>query len=99
MHDENLNAHTHLMIMLLECYDEFDDYMVVYFETPTDWSSDYACKILKPREGLWKPMEKGFCAGGRNMKFNMPVHDNGVIHFISIVALTSLKGALILNPI
>ncbi|ESW26918.1 hypothetical protein PHAVU_003G159000 [Phaseolus vulgaris] len=82
-HDENLNTRAHVMIMLLECYDEFDDYMVVHFETPTDWSSDYACKILKPREGSWKTMEKGFCAGGRNMKFNMPVHDNGVIHFIS----------------
>ncbi|KAK7368408.1 hypothetical protein VNO80_10433 [Phaseolus coccineus] len=96
-HDEkNLNAH--VIIMLLECYDEFDDYMVVHFETPTDWSSDYACKILKPREGLWKPMEKGFCAGGRNMKFNMPVHHNGVIHFISDCGSYITKGSPYFEP-
>jgi len=84
--------------MLLECYDEFDDYMVVHFETPTDWSSDYACKILKPREGLWKTMEKGFCAGGRNMKFNMPVYDNGVIHFISDCGSYITKGSPYFEP-
>ncbi|KAL9323736.1 hypothetical protein ACSQ67_008593 [Phaseolus vulgaris] len=95
-HDENLNAH--VMIMLLECYDEFDDYMVVHFETPTDWSSDYACKILKPREGLWKTMEKGFCASGRNMKFNMPVYDNGVIHFISDCGSYITKGSPYFEP-
>ncbi|ESW18563.1 hypothetical protein PHAVU_006G051800, partial [Phaseolus vulgaris] len=97
-HDEYLNVHAHVMIMLLECYDEFDDYMVVHFETPTDWSSDYACKILKPREGLWKPMEKGFCTGGKNMKFNMPVHDNGVIHFISDCGSYITKGSPYFEP-
>ncbi|ESW35793.1 hypothetical protein PHAVU_001G265100 [Phaseolus vulgaris] len=96
--EENLNARAHVMIMLLECYDEFDDYMVVHFETPTDWSSDYACKILKPREGSWKTMEKGFCAGGRNMKFNMPVHDNGVIHFISDCGSYITKGSPYFEP-
>ncbi|KAK7379616.1 hypothetical protein VNO80_05080 [Phaseolus coccineus] len=95
-HDENLNAH--VIIMLLECYDGFDDYMVVHFETPTDWSSDYACKILKPRKGLWKAMEKGFSAGGRNMKFNMPVHDNGVIHFISDCGSYITKGSPYFEP-
>ncbi|XP_068475316.1 F-box protein At1g30790-like [Phaseolus vulgaris] len=96
--EENLNARAHVMIMLLECYDEFDDYMVVHFETPTDWSSDYACKILKPQEGLWKTMEKGFCAGGRNIKFNMPVHDNGVIHFISDCGSYITKGSPYFEP-
>ena len=95
-HDENLNAH--VIIMLVECYDEFDDYMVVHFETPTDWCSNYACKILKPREGLWKSLEKGLCAGGRNLKFNMPVQHNGVIHFISDCGSYITEGSPYFEP-
>ncbi|TKY46079.1 F-box protein [Spatholobus suberectus] len=72
-----------LIMVLLECSNSCDDYMVLHFEGPTDWSSNYACKFYKPKEGLWKAMEKSFFVGGRNMKFNMPVYYNGAIHFIS----------------
>nr|KYP75651.1 hypothetical protein KK1_019843 [Cajanus cajan] len=78
------NPDIDLIILLLECYNDSDDYMVLHFENPTDWfTSNYACKILKPEEGIWKPMEKSFFAGRRSVKFNMPVHQNGIIHFIS----------------
>jgi len=74
----------HVMIMLLECYDEFDYYMVVHFETPTDWSWDYACKILKPREGLWKPVDRTYspswvCSGDNLLAFYLVY----VLHVLS----------------
>jgi len=93
------NIDVHVIIMLLECYDDFDDYMVVHLKTPPDWSSDYASKILKPQKGLWKPMGKDFFASDKNMKFNMPLHDNGVITSLRIVTLTSPETAFILNLI
>ncbi|KAL9329793.1 hypothetical protein ACSQ67_004796 [Phaseolus vulgaris] len=84
--------------MLVECYDEFDDYMVVHFETPTDWCSNYACKILKPREGLWKSLGKGFMCEWRNLKFNMLVQHNGVIHFISDCGSYITEGSPYFEP-
>ncbi|KAL9319881.1 hypothetical protein ACSQ67_011720 [Phaseolus vulgaris] len=41
---------------------------------------------------------KGFRAGGRNMKFNMLVHDNGVIHFISDCGSYITKGSPYFEP-
>ncbi|KAG4967786.1 hypothetical protein JHK87_033437 [Glycine soja] len=64
------------MVLLESSYDGCDDdYMVFHLEleSTTDWSSNYACKISKPKEGSWKTMETSFFVGGRNMKFNMPL--------------------------
>ncbi|RDY07608.1 F-box protein, partial [Mucuna pruriens] len=72
-----------LIMVLLKCSNRCDDYSVVHFEPPRDWSSYYACKIFKPKEGLWKTMKISFFTGGRNMNFNTFAHCNGVIHFIS----------------
>ncbi|XP_020208194.1 putative F-box protein At1g47790 [Cajanus cajan] len=73
-----------LKMGLLECSNCCDhDYMVFHIEGQDDWSSNYAFKFYKPEEGVWKTKEKSFFAGGRNMKFNMPVICNGAIHFIS----------------
>lgn len=68
------------MVLLEECS---TGYMIIHFEVQTDWSADYPCNIYKSKEGLWKAMKRSFYAGGRNMKFEMPVYLNGAIHFIS----------------
>ncbi|RDX61139.1 hypothetical protein CR513_60658, partial [Mucuna pruriens] len=70
-----------IIMVLLECSNHFDDYIVVHFEDPTDWSSNYGCKFYKPNEGLWKAKEERFSAGGRNMKCNMHVSWNHPLHF------------------
>ncbi|KAK7380549.1 hypothetical protein VNO78_33062 [Psophocarpus tetragonolobus] len=72
------------IMVLVECPgDNFENYMIFYFQGPTDWSSSFPCKFFNSKEGFWKEMEKNFFAGGRNLKFNMPVCCNRVIHFIS----------------
>ncbi|CAI8585353.1 unnamed protein product [Vicia faba] len=59
-------------------------YEILYFENTTEWSpTSYTCNIYHGREGMWKTMENDFISGGRNMKFNMPVFHDGVVHFIS----------------
>jgi len=89
------------MVLLESSYDGCgDDYMVFHLELEitTDWSSNYPCKILKPKEGLWKTMETSFFASGRNMKFNMPVCCNRAIHFISNCGPYLTKRSSFFNP-
>ncbi|KAK7380542.1 hypothetical protein VNO78_33055 [Psophocarpus tetragonolobus] len=72
------------IMVLVECIGgNSENYMIFYFQGPTDWSSSFPCKFFNSKEGLWQQMEKNFFAGGRNLKFNMPVCCNGAIHFIS----------------
>ncbi|KAE9587390.1 hypothetical protein Lalb_Chr23g0273121 [Lupinus albus] len=58
---------------------------MIYFEDPIDWesSSYYICNVFHPKSGIWKTMEKSFFVGPRRMKFDMPAHYNGCLHFIS----------------
>ncbi|KAH1151682.1 hypothetical protein GYH30_045263 [Glycine max] len=89
------------MLLLESSYDGCDDdYMVFHLEleSTTDWSSNYACKIFKPKEGSWKTMETSFFVGGRNMKFNMPVCCNRAIHFISDCGPYLTKRSCFFNP-
>ncbi|OIW14679.1 hypothetical protein TanjilG_33021 [Lupinus angustifolius] len=81
------NPNANLKVML-ECGNEFldsDDYKVINFEDPIDWesSSYYTCNVFHAKDGVWKTMEKPFFVGPRRMKFDMPVHYNGSLHFIS----------------
>ncbi|KAK7305006.1 hypothetical protein VNO77_42904 [Canavalia gladiata] len=65
----------------LKC--DSDDCMVVFFYTcPDDWCS-YYCKVYLFKEGVWKDKEENFFGGSRNLIFDMPVHHNGAIYFIS----------------
>ncbi|KAH1142787.1 hypothetical protein GYH30_033464 [Glycine max] len=89
------------MVLLESSYDGCDDdYMVFHLEleSTTDWSSNYACKISKPKEGSWKTMGTSFFVGGRNMKFNMPVCCNRTIHFISDCGPYLTKMSSFFNP-
>ncbi|KAL2332632.1 hypothetical protein Fmac_013845 [Flemingia macrophylla] len=93
------NPDIDMIILLLECYNDDDDYMVLHFENPTNWSSsNYACKILKPKEGTWKLMEKSFFGGSRSMKFNMHVYHNRVIYFISDCTPYLTRGSPYFEP-
>ncbi|KAL2332071.1 hypothetical protein Fmac_019652 [Flemingia macrophylla] len=47
-----------------------------------DWNS-YDCYVYESKKDVWKAMEERFFIGSRNMIFDMPVHYNGAIHFIS----------------
>ncbi|XP_027337586.1 uncharacterized protein LOC113851321 [Abrus precatorius] len=72
------------VIMLLAYYHGPDDYMVLNFQRPYPPSSlYYTCEYYKPNEGSWKKMERRFFTGGREIKFNMLVYDNGIIHLMS----------------
>ncbi|KAJ1426697.1 F-box associated interaction domain [Sesbania bispinosa] len=69
--------------IVFECYHDLDDFSIFLFENPIHWSSFYKCKVYHAKEGVWKTMERSFSTGNRSMKFNMPVHYNGALHFIS----------------
>ncbi|AES59267.1 putative F-box domain-containing protein [Medicago truncatula] len=62
-----------------------DDYKVFLFENPMEWSSIncYTCRVYHEKEGVWKTMDNGFLAGGRNMNFDMNVFHNKAINVIS----------------
>lgn len=82
---QNPNANFKVM---LECGEDFfdsDDYKVIHFESSSEWesSSYYICNVFHAKDGVWKTMETPFFVGPRNMKFDMPVHYNGSLHFIS----------------
>ncbi|KOM30986.1 hypothetical protein LR48_Vigan01g054100 [Vigna angularis] len=51
-----------------------------FIDNLDEWCSDFDCKVYK--EGVWKARER-FSTGGRNLRFDMPVHHKGVIHVIS----------------
>nr|KYP58610.1 hypothetical protein KK1_014025 [Cajanus cajan] len=54
-----------------------------FYCNPDDWFSYLDCYVYVSKEGVWKAMEERFITGSRNMRFDMPVYHNGVIHFIS----------------
>jgi len=69
--------------IMLDC--SSDDYKVFLFENPMEWSSKncYTCRVYHEKEGVWKTMDNGFLAGGRNINFDMYVFHNKAIQFIS----------------
>ncbi|GAU38076.1 hypothetical protein TSUD_318700 [Trifolium subterraneum] len=71
--------------LMLDCSpSSSDDYSVILFENTMEWSpTSYTCNVYHGKEGVWKTMESCFFPGGRNMKFDMPVFHNGVVHVIS----------------
>ncbi|CAL0328033.1 unnamed protein product [Lupinus luteus] len=97
-HNPNVN-----LKMKLECGNEIldsDDYKVTNFEDPIDWesSSYYICNVFHPRGGAWKTMEKPFFVGPRRMKFDMPVHYNESLHFISDCSTYFVKNNPYFRP-
>jgi len=70
--------------IVLEC-DDKDDYMVyLFYDNLVDWSSsNLDCKVYHSNEGVWKSKQERFFTGSRKLKFDMPVHHRGAVHFIS----------------
>ncbi|XP_004493704.1 F-box protein At5g49610-like [Cicer arietinum] len=69
--------------VVLQC-DGQDNCMVFLFhDKEEDWCSNLECKVYATKEGVWKKKEGSFFTGSRNLKFDMPVIHNGVVHYIS----------------
>jgi len=61
--------------------DSDGNFMIYHFiDNLVEWSSYFDCNVYK--EGVWKEKEQ-FSSGSRNLRFDMPVHHKGVVHFIS----------------
>ncbi|KAK7377806.1 hypothetical protein VNO80_03241 [Phaseolus coccineus] len=64
--------------------DSDDNFMVYYFfDNLVHWSSNFECKVYTSKEGVWKEKAEIFMTGSRNLRFDMPVHYRGAVHFIS----------------
>ncbi|XP_027335177.1 F-box protein At3g26010-like [Abrus precatorius] len=77
-----------------EC--DSSDWMVFLFYGD-DWSN-LDCIVYLSKEGVWKTMEKSLLYGGRNLIFDMPVHHNGAIYFISDCFPYFTKESLYFRP-
>ncbi|XP_057425069.1 uncharacterized protein LOC130718484 [Lotus japonicus] len=62
---------------------DVDDYRIILFEMPLEWSSHLDLKVYLPKEGVWKAMERSFIVGSRNMRLDMPVILHNNLHIIS----------------
>ncbi|CAJ1920322.1 unnamed protein product [Sphenostylis stenocarpa] len=59
-------------------------YMVYLFvDDVLDWSSYFVCMVYHSNQGVWKTKEGKFFSGNRSLRFDMPVHHRGAVHFIS----------------
>ncbi|RDX60283.1 hypothetical protein CR513_61586, partial [Mucuna pruriens] len=56
-------------------HETIDANLKVGFECDSD--------VYLSKEGVWKAKQERFFTGGRDLRFDMPVHHNGAIHFIS----------------
>jgi len=77
-HIQNSSFYDHKIGFLCELDGNF---MIYHFiDNLDEWSSYFDCKVYK--DGVWKAKEK-FSTGSRSLRFDMPVHHRGAIHFIS----------------
>ncbi|KAF1876043.1 hypothetical protein Lal_00006674 [Lupinus albus] len=74
---KNVNAD---LKIVFEC--DSNGFMVFIFHMP-DWSEFLDCEVLSSNEGVWKSKEQRLFTGPRDLRFDMPVCFNGVIHLIS----------------
>ena len=59
------------------------NFMMYHFvDDLVEWSSYFDCKVYNFKERVWEAKERLF-NGSRNLRFELPVHYRGLVHFIS----------------
>ena len=67
----------------LVCDSEGNLMMYHFIDNLDHWSSYLDCKVYSFKEGVWKEKAENFFIGSRSLRFDIPVHLKGAVHFIS----------------